>query len=82
MLPFWLATARVHVRNLLLQVPGTMAPLKYFSRESPQPKPFGPLSDVVSPEAIMSANKEVKAVVQSTRAFHELDGGMQKPWTM
>ena len=52
-----------------------MALLKYFSRESPLPNPLGPLSEVVSPEGIKAANKEVKAVQQSTREFHELDGG-------
>ena len=54
-------SAHVHVRNC----------------ESSLPNPLGPLSEVVSPEGtcIRAANKEVRAVQQSTREFHELDGG-------
>ena len=51
-----------------------MALLKYFSRESPLPNLLGPLSEVVSAEGIRASNKEVKAVQQSMREFHELDG--------
>ena len=42
--------SRVHVRNLLSQVPSIMALLKYFNRESPLPNTLGPLSEVVPPE--------------------------------
>ena len=66
---------RVHVRDLLLQVPLIMALLKYFSCESHLPNLLGPLSEVVSLEGIKATNKEVKEVLQSTREFHELDGG-------
>ena len=52
-----------------------MALLKYFSRESPLPNSLGPLSEVISPEDIKVANKQVKVVQQSTREFHKLDGG-------
>ena len=52
-----------------------MALLKYFSCESLLPNPLGPLSEVVSPEGIKAANKEVKEILHRTREFHELDGG-------
>ena len=61
----------MHLRDLLR----IMAVLKYFSRESLLPNPLGPLNEVVSSEGIKAANIEVKEVLQSTKRFHDLDGG-------